>query len=509
MNLLSLLHEKFGFETFREGQLDIIHSVLAKRDAFAVLPTGGGKSICFQLPALIEPGLTIVVSPLISLMNDQVRGLREIGIPAGCLHSGQSMTQKRQVFADLRSSRNYLLYLSPERVQKDGFSEWIKSQRINLFAIDEAHCVSKWGHDFREDYHRLKSLRDIRPDVPILALTATATPQVLADTSARLGLKNPDRHVHGFYRPNLYYQVESCADEDQKFRYVEEALRQNPSGRILIYCGTRKQSEQVSASLKKEFSDISYYHAGLSAEDRTQIQKKYDEGSIRILAATNAFGMGIDHPDVRLVVHFQMPANIESLYQEMGRAGRDQRPSTCLLLYSKKDKGLQSFFIQNSKGSPEDIRHRWRSLDAIVQFAEGGECRHGGILTYFRDANRVKACGHCDTCDPNSDRKVRVRFISAVTSKFLKKMSKMKKVEEDLTPLSREEELRAEILRNWRKNYADKNDIPAFMVFSNRTLRDLAVKVPKNAEELERVYGFGPHKVEHLGDLVLATLASG
>ncbi|MDB5038775.1 MAG: hypothetical protein JWQ35_2303 [Bacteriovoracaceae bacterium] len=502
-----LLNNHFSFSSFRKGQLDIIKSVLSGKDTLAVMPTGQGKSLCYQLPALSLGGIVIVISPLIALMEDQVRSLEARGIPAACLHSGQSLSLKKNIFDRLKSSDNFLLYLSPERVQKEGFAAWIKTQKISLFAIDEAHCISQWGSDFREDYHRLSLFRELRPEVPILALTATATPQVLNDITRQLQLKNPDRHIYGFYRPNLYYQVELCENDFQKSDYLRQALRENPEGRVLIYCGTRKQSEDLSEFLREEFPSIGFYHAGMSAELRTQVQKSYEASEIRILCATNAFGMGVDHPDVRLVVHYQMPANIESFYQEAGRAGRDAKHSTCLLLYSKKDKGLQSFFIRESK-SPELIKKsRWRALDAITQFAEGGECRHSGILTYFRDAQRIRECGHCDICAPTSDRK-----ISRPLQTFEPPMVKIKKlkkrpVEEDL-PLTKEEELRYEVLKIWRKKYADDNDIPAFLVFSNKSLRDLARRNPLNLTELKACYGFGEQKTETFGDLIVSELKS-
>ena len=399
----------------------------------------------------------------------------------------------------MRSAEHYILYVSPERVQKPGFAEWAKKQAIAAFAIDEAHCISQWGPDFRPDYSRLSLLRSLRPDIPILALTASATPEVLRDIVKQLELKKPDKHIHGFYRPNLYYQVEVCPDTPMKIAWLRRALLQVPKGRILIYCGTRKQCEGLTTELGVEFPDMGFYHAGMSPDERTRIQKDYETGKLRILAATNAFGMGVDHPDVRLVVHFQMPSHVESLYQEMGRAGRDGKDSTCLLLYSKKDKGLHSYFIQQSDASSAIVNRRWRALDIITQFAEGGECRHSGILTYFRDAFRLKACGHCDICAPDSPRRIQLPEVTKPAKKGKKAFSD--------APLSPEEDLRMEVLREWRKAYADENDIPAFLVFSNKTLRELAVRAPTTLDELEKVYGFGPHKVEHLGHLVLAKLS--
>jgi len=508
-NLETLLQSRFGLGSFRKGQREIIESVVAGRDAMAVMPTGGGKSLCYQLPAVVKEGIVVVISPLIALMNDQVRSLGNLGIAAGCLHSGQTYDEKAETFARMKENKSFVLYLSPERVQKEGFATWIKSKNISLFAVDESHCVSQWGPDFRKDYHRLELLRELKPGVPILALTATATPPVLADIIRQLKLKEPDRHIHGFYRPNLYYQVESCDNDGVRLNYVEQALKQTPEGRILIYCGTRKQTEEVVNQLVGDFPQMGYYHAGLGAEERTRIQKDYETGKIRILAATNAFGMGIDHPDVRLVVHFQMPANIESLYQEMGRAGRDGNPSTCLLLYSRKDKGLHAHFITQANLEKSYANSRWRALETIVQFAEGGECRHAGVLTYFKDSTRMKQCGHCDICDPDSNRKVQPpAYKASVSTKKSRSKKKTASVAKDEKPLSATEELRADVLRTWRKEYAEANDIPAFLVFSNKTLSELARKNPRTSDQLLAVYGMGPQKVEHLGALILSQLAS-
>jgi len=511
-----VLRQQFILDSFRKGQEEIIQSVLTGQDVLAVLPTGGGKSLCYQLPAVSKDQLVIVISPLIALMKDQVTGLQKRGIASGCFYSGQSLEEKREIFAQISKGGAYVLYLSPERTQKDGFSKWLQDRPVALFAVDEAHCVSQWGHDFREEYSQLKTLKTLRPDVPVLALTASATPLVLADISRNLGLKNPQRHVHGFYRPNLYYQVELCADEQVKFRYLMQALRQNHEGRILIYCGTRRTTEEVATQLAEHFPKVSCYHAGLSTKDRTEVQTQYENGEVRILVATNAFGMGIDHPDVRLVVHFNMPANIDSLYQEMGRAGRDGNPSTCLMLYSGKDKGLQSFFIQSS-GAPAEIkRSRWNTLNALVDYAEGSECRHAEILTYYKDSQRIQKCGHCDTCLPYSDRRIN-KPIPVSTSKTssvgstlkenaTKLVKKKKKSMDQDQPLSEVEELRFQLLRDWRKQKAQELDVPAFVIFSDRTIKQLAQVDPKSLAELDKIHGFGEVKIERFGIDVLKTL---
>lgn len=510
-----ILKTNFGLSAFRRGQKEIIEAVLAGKDVLAVLPTGGGKSLCYQYPAIHSQQLVIVISPLIALMKDQVASLQRQGIPAGCLHSGQTDDEKRTVFADINKGGPFVLYLSPERAQKEGFQKWIQNRKVALFAIDEAHCVSQWGHDFREEYSQLCILKNLCPETPILALTASATPTVLDDISKHLKLKKPERMVHGFYRPNLYYQVELCEDEDTKYALLLESLRQHTKGRAIIYCGTRKVTESLAVALSKKFKQVGYYHAGLAPEVRHQTQDSYAAGNLRILVATNAFGMGIDQPDVRLVVHYQMPANIDALYQEMGRGGRDGFESTCMMLYSKKDKGLQSYFIHSSE-APEEIKSaRWRNLEALVNYSEGSECRHAEILTYYKDSQRIERCGHCDNCDPKSSRRVPRPLVQVVKSelsveKMKSALSKTKKKKDKAIDiiLDGEQEERFQILKRWRKTKAQELDMPAFVVFSDQTLRHLAVKNPKSMRDLAGVHGIGEAKLEKFGWDLIAELTA-
>lgn len=503
--LSQTLKKHFKLDQFRTGQVEILESILNNKDVLAVLPTGGGKSLCYQLPALLKNQLVIVISPLIALMKDQVRSLQNLGIASGCLHSGQTEAEKLEIFRAIQKGESYILYMSPERADKEGFKNWVLKKKVALFAIDEAHCVSQWGHDFREEYQLLSSLKKLRPDVPILALTASATPLVLDDIAKSLALIQPETKVHGFYRSNLYYQVETCADEEEKMIMIEEAIKKNSVGRLLIYCGTRKQSQKVAQELSKKFDFVGFYHAGLSPQERTEIQNQYSIGKLRILVATNAFGMGIDQPDVRLVIHYQLPANIDSLYQEMGRAGRDQKPSTCLLLYTKADKGLQNYFIMNSEAPKKIKDSRWRNLDALVNYAEGSECRHAEILAYYKDAQRITRCGHCDSCDPKSELKIlKPHLLEKIKTKLRSKKQKIS----DETDLTQDQIEQFEKLKSWRRQKAKELDQPAFVILGDRSLKELCIKQPQSIDDLKNIYGLGDAKVEKFGWDILAEMKS-
>ncbi len=496
-----ILKSKFKLNDFRLGQKNIIQSVVEAKDTLAVLPTGGGKSLCYQLPAYLKNQLVIVVSPLIALMKDQVESLRQKNLNAACLYAGQSIEEKKAVFQAINKHKAFILFLSPERVQKDGFKQWIKQKEIALFAIDEAHCVSQWGHDFRPEYSELKILKALRPDVPVLALTASATPLVLNDITKTLKLNKPQKHVHGFYRKNLFFQVQKCDTELEKWDLLKSALKKFNEGRVIIYCGTRKTAEEVANQLQKEFNQVGFYHAGLSNENRSKIQEQYDQENIRILVATNAFGMGIDHPNVRLVVHFNMPSSIDSLYQEMGRAGRDSQDSTCLTLFTSKDKGLQSYFIINSEANQDIKNHKWNALNSLMDYIDSSECRHAEILAYYQDSQKISFCGHCDNCAPRSDRKV----LKTEKAAILRKSTKNKNIS-IISDLSNEQQILFEKLKDWRRKKANDLKTAAFVILNDKSLLEICSLLPQDLASLKNIYGFGDSKIEKYGTEILEIL---
>ena len=359
---VSSLRKHFGFDDFREGQRDVIGSILEGKDAVVVMPTGSGKSLCYQLPAMILDGVTLVVSPLIALMKDQVDALLARGLPATFINSSIPESEQRARIESLRRGEHKLVYIAPERFRSSRFNSALQSIPISLFAVDEAHCISTWGHDFRPDYLRLRNVIKSLGKVQTLALTATATPYVRSDIIQQLGLNQPQTFVSGFDRPNLTIEVVHTQREREKIAHIKR-LAQSHKGSGIIYASTRKAVEQVGTKLKTAGLRVSTYHAGMSDSGRIKEQDNFMSGRTQMIVATNAFGMGIDKPDIRFVVHYQMPGSIEAYYQEIGRAGRDGLPSTCVLLFNYADKNTHDFFIE---GSYPDISIVKQVYDALA-----------------------------------------------------------------------------------------------------------------------------------------------
>jgi ATP-dependent DNA helicase RecQ len=402
-DLTRQLNERFGFATFRPGQEDVIRAVLAGRDAMAVMPTGQGKSLCYQLPSTLLPGLTLVISPLIALMQDQVTAMRQRKIAAAAFHSGLGGLDKSRVMQDLQQRRVQLLYLAPERMQHEGFLRLLRSLWVSLLVVDEAHCISQWGHDFRPDYLKIGRLRRELMNPPCLALTATATTRVQTDLCQRLSLRDPFRLVAGFRRANLALSVHPCRTFREKLEKTERLVQVTEKGTILIYCATRRTVEEVSAWLGQSHPSVGYYHAGLSDEQRRLVHDEFSRGTLKILIATNAFGMGIDKSDVRLVIHFDIPGSVEAYYQEAGRAGRDGQPAACVLLFHERDVATQEYFIAQASKDADGTERAERMtmlLKELLGYVSVSACRQMAILDYFSDRAEPASgpCGLCDYC---------------------------------------------------------------------------------------------------------------
>lgn len=393
MNLAGALKKHFGYGQFRPLQQEIISDALEGRDLFVLMPTGGGKSLCFQLPALMRDGLTIVVSPLISLMKDQVDALQTSGIAATFLNSALDRQEAVARLRGLHRGEYRMLYVAPERLMLDTFLERALNWNIAQIAIDEAHCISEWGHNFRPEYRELKKLRSHFPDVPVMALTATATERVRIDIVKQLKLREPRCYVASFNRPNLSYRVvPKSASYEQLLAFIRS--RANESG--IVYCASRKGADSLAVRLSEDGINAKPYHAGLTTKERTQNQELFLRDDARVITATIAFGMGINKPNVRFVVHYDLPKNLESYYQETGRAGRDGLPSECVLLFSPSDVAKQLHFMDEKSESEAQIARE--QLRQMVYYAETRECRRAALLGYFGEQFSQQSCDGCDNC---------------------------------------------------------------------------------------------------------------
>jgi ATP-dependent DNA helicase RecQ len=592
--LRHLLKHHFGFESFRPLQEEIIRDAFAGRDLLAILPTGGGKSLCFQLPALARPGLTVVISPLISLMKDQVDALQAAGIEATFLNSSLEPDEARARVRDLHGGRYRLLYAAPERLMLPGFLDALRAWDPALFAVDEAHCISEWGHDFRPEYRQLAGLRTRFPGVPIMALTATATARVREDIVRQLDLRDARRYVASFNRPNLTYRVLPKTDA---FGQVLDLLRARPGESGIVYCQSRKSTERLAARLAGAGVRAVPYHAGLDAAERARNQERFRRDEARVVCATIAFGMGIHKPNVRFVVHADLPKNIESYYQETGRAGRDGLPGECVLLFSAGDAVKQARFI-DEKPDPHEREIARAQLREMIDYAEDAACRRATLLRYFGEAWTAGACGACDNClsprdtyDATTDahkllscvyriiekdgfsvglnhvvevlagadtEKIRRWRHHALTTygigkdrgrkewlaagRELIRLGLLRQTDDafrvlQLTaeghavlrerravtltrPVAAPEYARPrageldcdeplfERLRRLRKELADARDVPAYVVFSDVALRQMARRYPADTDAFSRISGVGEKKLREFGRVFLDEIAA-
>lgn len=585
-----ILKEYFGYDSFRAGQEQLVDAILAGRDVFGVMPTGAGKSLCYQVPALLLPGVTLVVSPLISLMQDQVRALIEAGAPAAYLNSALTPGQYRHALRNARQGQYKIIYVAPERLLTPLFSEFAKSVQISLVAVDEAHCVSQWGQDFRPGYLQIAPfLRGLTSRPPVAAFTATATAEVRRDVVRLLELRDPVQVVTGFDRRNLYYEVRAPKD---KKRALLEILSGFPQEAGIVYCATRKNVEDVCDFLNQQGVRAARYHAGLPKEERTKNQEDFLYDRVRVMVATNAFGMGIDKSDVRFVVHFNMPKDLESYYQEAGRAGRDGAPARCILLYSGTDVHTNQFLITHSHTDGENLDEKTRA--ALVQrdlerlrqmtfYSTTTRCLRHFILDYFGEESPL-TCDRCSNCtQPGKDVDITVdaqkilscvkrtgeRFGAALISEILRGAKTARIRDRDLDQQSTygllqnlsDAEVRARIdrlldlgcllrsggeypvlslgpvargvlfegrkvrmrvrrkplptrvprgealqhpalyerLRALRAEIAKKQSVPAFVVFTDATLREMCAQLPQDEPALLRVSGMGEKKMRRYG----------
>ena len=390
----------YGYDSFRTGQEEIITNILQGQPVLAVLPTGAGKSICFQLPSLVLKGVTLVISPLISLMKDQVENLKQRGIEAAYLDSNMTGDEYGRVIYNVKNKKCKFLYVAPERLTNSQFANFARQANITMVAIDEAHCVSQWGRSFRRDYYNIPDFIKALPIKPLIAaFTATATPDVRSDIIQRLEIGEAKIIVTGFDRPNLYFDVKRTNDKD---RDLLDYISQHKTEAGVVYCSTRDTVERVTALLNLHGYSALRYHAGLTAEERKSNQELYVNGHINIIVATNAFGMGIDKPDVRFVVHYNMPKNLESYYQEAGRAGRDGKPSQCLILYNKRDTTINKYLIENSINEPETLQLEKNLLERMSTYCNTSVCLRKYMLNYFGEPMRDKCC-NCGNCQKTTN----------------------------------------------------------------------------------------------------------
>jgi ATP-dependent DNA helicase RecQ len=505
-----LLRQVFQLAEFRPHQREIIQDVLSGNDVVCVMPTGGGKSLCFQLPAVAMNGLTVVVSPLISLMADQVKQLQRLNVPVLFMNSSQSHEEQRKVFAELKKGFAGLLYVAPERFVAPSFQHILPELKPGLFVVDEAHCLSFWGHDFRPEYMRLAEVREQLGSPVTMALTATATPSVRDDIIKMLRLRTPKLHVTGFDRPNLTYACRRLDTEAEKDAALLHGLSKQP-GSGIVYCSTRRLVEQLAALFEQRLPGrtVRAYHAGMDVLPRKKSQEDFMAHADAVVVATNAFGMGINKADIRFVVHYNIPASLEAYYQEAGRAGRDGRPAQCILYCSPRDRFTQEFFIDKigenntvlSVSQVETLQaHARQKLDQVFNYSYRARCRRRAILEYFGDRTAITHCA-CDVC------RGMVQSRPAVAAgKPRRRVAKPKRGSSINDPLDHTAELRFERLKTVRRDLAAEQKWPAFCIAHDSVLREVARAAPTSLDALAEIKGIGTDKLQKFGAAFLQAI---
>ncbi len=503
LDLLTPLRRYWGYSTFRPLQERIVRSLLAGHDTCVVMPTGGGKSLCYQLPAVVSEKTTVVISPLIALMQDQAAQLAQMGIPAAVLNSSISNEDQSRVMRQAKDGAFRLLYLSPERLQRGDTVEWLRRVPISFFAIDEAHCISEWGHEFRPEYRQLSRLRGSFPNHPIAAFTASATRHVRHDILAQLELRNPDKYIASFHRPNLRYLVRQCSGVEQDALLVT-ALRNYGEGNVIVYSPTISKVEETVDFLEDKGIAAVPYHAKMQSDERRRNQERWMSDETRVLVGTIAFGLGINKATVRAVIHLALPKSVEQYYQEAGRAGRDGNPADCILLWRKQDAGLLGYFANQILDAAERDR-AWQRYHTIRAFAESAKCRHRQICTHFGEAPKWESCGACDVCGSAPEWLTEKATPAAVRRAFAAAATGSSRAEKRPAEVANSE-LR-EYLREWRRSTAKEQGVPAYVVLHDTSLDEICRLRPALIGELMEITGIGERKADLYGESILAALA--
>ncbi|HLV64465.1 MAG TPA: ATP-dependent DNA helicase RecQ [Polyangiaceae bacterium] len=495
------LKDTFGYDAFRPGQLPIIEAVLQGRDCLGIMPTGAGKSLTYQLPAHVLGRLTLVISPLIALMKDQVDALNELGMPATFLNSSLSLEERRDRIQRLKNGEFDIVYAAPEGLEAS-VGRIVSELDIGLIAVDEAHCISQWGHDFRPAYRNLLGIKRKFPKTPVLALTATATPEVTLDIVEQLGMRSPDIFRGSFYRKNLRITAIAKGEVPYSTREAIRAFVEHRRGQAgIVYCLSRRSTESVADSLRSAGLRAAHYHAGMEPAERARVQDAFRVGDLDVVVATIAFGMGIDKPDVRFVVHYDLPRSVEGYYQEIGRAGRDGLPSDCVLFYSWADvKAYERLASQNE--DPEAATRLVAQAREVFRLAEADGCRHQNLVGYFEE--RIAPCG--ESCDHCSDTGVRRISTARRSRSGRKERSAPEQRAASLSGLDASAEDLLSRLKQERRRIADALRVPAYVVFTDATLIEMAARRPSSHAELLTVSGVGQRKLASYGDRFLAVL---